>query len=113
MMFSRFAALSAHSTLLLTHSAVVTGFIIWAGVGAQPGYRQDVQFPKKYRNSTVFIAEHGSTDNPMQPGFRVAAVVQDKWMKGTSRSHFNFASGWLSNDGPWGELSTLSCFFVL
>lgn len=79
------------------------------GAGAQLGYRQDLQFPKQYINSTVFVAEHGLPDNPMQPGFRVAAVNLDNPLYGTSAlTHINFASGWLSSDGPWGELPILT-----
>lgn len=70
-----------------------------------------MQFPDQYRNSSVFIAEHGSPDDPLQPGFRVAAVGLGTPLTGTALSHIDFASGWLSDDGPWGSPSILSCLW--
>ena len=69
-----------------------------------------MQFPKSYVNATAFVAEHGTLDSAMRPGFRVAAVTLNK--AGASVSHINFASGWLTPSGtPWGASlhSLLTC----
>ena len=60
-------------------------------------------FPKKYVNSTAFIAEHGSPSSPAKPGFRVAAVtLTSNGTEANATAHINFISGWLSGGIPWG-----------
>ncbi|CAK0787214.1 hypothetical protein CVIRNUC_010430 [Coccomyxa viridis] len=72
--------------------------------GAQPGYNSTAPFPRKYVNSTAFIAEHGSPSSPAKPGFRVAAVtLTSNGTEANATAHINFISGWLSGGIPWGR----------
>lgn len=63
-------------------------------------------FPAYY-NRTLFVAEHGSWNRPLEIGYRLVNVKLDNSFN--ALNHTVFASGWLQNQNTtqqsvWGEL---------
>ncbi|MGZ5818160.1 MAG: PQQ-dependent sugar dehydrogenase [Burkholderiaceae bacterium] len=57
------------------------------------------QFPSEYHNQ-IFIAEHGSWNRSKKIGYRISVV---KLNGDKALSYAPFATGWLSNETPWGR----------
>ena len=70
-------------------------------------YSQNM-FPKKYRNTSIFVAEHGSWDRSPLIGYRVSVVLLDESGENVVGNE-NFIQGWLNDTTQtfWGRVTDL------